>query len=111
MQKKVTTLFSVKWEHNPYLESSNSSTFQQNILGSKVEQSFHNRVQEFSRKNKSDDNWDDLKALPEFLGEEIQSRERVQSFPFGGVDICDGRFSEPNPFDTSRLHCNMGEKP
>ncbi|GFU35531.1 DUF1758 domain-containing protein [Trichonephila clavipes] len=34
---------------------------------------------ELSRKNKSD-NWDDLKALPEFLGEEIQSRERAQSF-------------------------------
>ncbi|XP_054717257.1 uncharacterized protein LOC129226651 [Uloborus diversus] len=33
---------------------------------------------EFSRKNKSD-NWD-LKALLEFLGEEIQSRERAQSF-------------------------------
>ncbi|GFT78049.1 hypothetical protein TNCV_2820571 [Trichonephila clavipes] len=33
---------------------------------------------EFSRRNKSD-NWD-LKALLEFLGEEIQSRERAQSF-------------------------------
>ncbi|GFT90436.1 integrase catalytic domain-containing protein [Nephila pilipes] len=35
-------------------------------------------IQEPSRKNKSD-NWD-LKALLEFLGEEIQSRERAQSF-------------------------------
>ncbi|GFV75038.1 integrase catalytic domain-containing protein [Trichonephila clavipes] len=35
-------------------------------------------TEKFSRKNKSD-NWD-LKALLEFLGEEIQSRERAQSF-------------------------------